>query len=85
MDGKHVHIKAPPRSGSKFINYKGTFSVVLFAMVDGDYNFTYINVGTNGRENDPGIFNDSSLHNGLEHNTLNFPPNHVILGDNIFL
>lgn len=84
MDGKHVIIKQPPRSGSKFFNYKQTFSIVLFALVDADYNFTYLKVGTNGRENDAAIFNDSKLAEGLAMKTLNFPEDHVILGDSIF-
>lgn len=53
-------------------------------MVDADYNFTYVNVGTNGRENDAAIFNDSELRKGLDEKTFNFPNNHVILGDSIF-
>lgn len=49
MDGKHVIIEAPMRSGSEFYNYKGTFSIVLFGIVDANYNFIYVNVGCQGR------------------------------------
>lgn len=34
MDGKHIIIEKPSGSGSLFYNYKGTFSVVLFAIVN---------------------------------------------------
>lgn len=43
-----------------------------------------MNVGTNGRANDAGIFKDSKLYKSLEKNSLNLPPEHVILGDSAF-
>ena len=36
IDGKHISIRPPKYSGSKFFNYKGDFSVVLMAIVDAD-------------------------------------------------
>jgi hypothetical protein len=56
IDGKHVKIQAPPQSGSKFFNYKHTFSVVQLALVDAHYKFTVVYIGSYGRNIDGGIF-----------------------------
>lgn len=37
IDGKHVRIKAPWNTGSFHHNYKKFFSVVMLAVVSGDY------------------------------------------------
>ena len=58
-DGKHIPIKHPDNSGSEFYNYKGFFSIVMLAIVDYDYNFLYVDVGSQGRISDGGIFSSS--------------------------
>lgn len=73
MDGKHVGIKCPAKSGSNFFNYKNFFSIVLFAIVDADYKFIYIDVGKNGRISDGGIFANTPIYNKLENGSLRLP------------
>jgi len=53
-------------------------------MVDADYNFIYVDIGANGSVNDAQIFNNSPLGNKLQNNTLNMPPDHIVLGDSAF-
>uniref|UniRef100_A0A1X7TWB2 DDE Tnp4 domain-containing protein n=1 Tax=Amphimedon queenslandica TaxID=400682 RepID=A0A1X7TWB2_AMPQE len=75
LDGKHIVIRPPPNSGSYYFNYKHTFSIVLLALVDADYKFTYVNIGCNGR--------NSSLCAALETNSLNVPLPFPICEDGI--
>uniref|UniRef100_A0A3Q2CBQ0 DDE Tnp4 domain-containing protein n=1 Tax=Cyprinodon variegatus TaxID=28743 RepID=A0A3Q2CBQ0_CYPVA len=97
IDGKHVTIQAPARSGSQYYNYKKTFSIVLLAVVDHEYRFRAIQVGDFGRMSDGGVFSASNLGKGLERGDLNVPSSaplpgapeigplpHVLVGDAAF-
>lgn len=66
IDGKHVACKAPPNTGSEYYNYKGFFSVLLFAMVSSDYKFLWVDVNGNGSASDAQVFNNSELKEALE-------------------
>jgi hypothetical protein len=95
MDGKHIAIKCPANSGSNFYNYKNFFNLFLFAIVDADYKFLYVDVGRNGRISDGGIFANSPIYQKLESGHLKIPKDeplpdrikpvpYMIVGDDAF-
>lgn len=61
IDGKHIRIFCPGKSGSLFFNYKDYFSIILQAIVDANCKFIYVDIGSYGKEGDSGIFGKSSL------------------------
>ena len=74
LDGKHVVIQAPRKSGSLFFNYKGSFSTVLMALVDADYRFIYIDIGEYGSNADGSIWKFSEFGKAFIQGTLDIPP-----------
>lgn len=60
------------------------YSIVLFAMVDADYCFRYIDVGSDGKASDSTIFKVSTLNIALEKNLLNWPEGGLCVGDDAF-
>lgn len=74
---------APPNSGSNFFNYKRTFSVVLLALVDAQYKFIAVDIGSYGKNSDGGIFATSKLGKALENGTLDIPEDKALPGTDI--
>lgn len=56
-----------------YFNYKRTFSFVLFAIVNANYEFLYVHTGTNGHVSDGGIWNNIGICRRLKENKLNIP------------
>lgn len=95
IDGKHVRIIKPYHSGSLFHNYKNYFSIVLLAMADANYCFTFVDIGAYGKDSDSRVFQQSTLHAALREQRLEIPPTcrvpgceglipYVIVGDEAF-
>ena len=95
IDGKHVAIRCPAKSGSLFYNYKGFFSIVLLAVVDAEYKFLYVDIGASGSGSDAGVFSQTELKEALESGNIGLPepdnlPNddqpvpYFIVGDDAF-
>lgn len=74
LDGKHINIQAPARSGSRFFNYKKCFSVILLACCDANYNFTLVDIGAYGSESDGGVLANSVFGNKFDKKEMSVPP-----------
>lgn len=95
IDGKHVVIRAPANYASMYFNYKKSFSIVLMAVADANYNFLMVCIGSYGRHSDEGIFSHSSFGQKIFDGTLDLPADqplapgsksmpHVFVGDEAF-
>ena len=73
INGKHIMMIAPPRSGSLFYNYKSTYSIVLLALVDANLKFIMVDIGAYGMNNDAGIFRASKFGKAIAYDKLNLP------------
>ena len=58
LDGKHIRVNCP--------NNSGFFSVVLLAVCDAHYNFTVIDAGQFGSNNDSGVLKESNFGKAFE-------------------
>ncbi|XP_069582598.1 uncharacterized protein [Ranitomeya imitator] len=73
VDGKHIRIIKPTRTGSEYFNYKKYFSVVLIAIADADCQFIAMDIGAFGRGNDSQTFKNSDMGRCVYGRNFNFP------------
>ncbi|KAL4156128.1 hypothetical protein QTP88_000163 [Uroleucon formosanum] len=92
IDGKHIRICQPARSGALYYNYKNFYSIVLMAIVNHNYELIYVDVGKQGRISDGGVIQATTFYRRLQNETLNLPKpmdceedlNVVFIGDAAF-
>ena len=93
---KHIAIECPKISGSKYYNYKGFFRLVLLAICDTKYCFTFVDIWQYGSENDSGVLKESNMGKYFDEGLLNVPSDskiqgmdvklpYCLVGDEIFL
>lgn len=75
--------KCPLRVGSTYYNYKDFHSIVLLAIVDGNYKFVAVVVGSYGREVDSGNFLKSVFGKIINSGNFNIPPSSALSETNI--
>lgn len=80
VDGKHLRVVKPEHSGSLYFNYKGYFSIVLMAVCDANYRFTFVDIGAYGSKADPTVFQKSSLWKNIQDEAIEFPKSEPLPG-----
>ena len=73
LDGKHIVMQSPHRSGSMFFNYKKTHSIILLAVCNAQYEFRLVDIGKTGRQADGSVYANSYLGRTIENDLLNVP------------
>lgn len=73
VDGKHIRVNRFPHSGSMNLNYNGYFSIVLMAVADSDYKFTYVDIGAYGKDCDSSVFQRTNFFELMTRNQLQIP------------
>ena len=66
INGKHMIIRKPSHGGSYYYNYKHSNSIILMAIAGPSYECLYVDVGTNGRVIDVGVWNKWIFSKALE-------------------
>jgi len=83
IDGKHIRIKKPSNSGSMYYCNKSFFSIGLLAVTDANYKFVMVSVGSYGKENDSGVFDECPFREAIETGKLKVPKEELLSGSSI--
>ena len=90
IDGRHMSIETPAKSGTLYHNYKGTFSIFILAISDAKYNSTLGKVGQYVSNNNSGELGQSKIRSTFK-NTFKVLPGtnldipYFLVGDEFFL
>ena len=95
IDGKHINMECPKKAGSAYFNYKNFHSIVLLAVCDAKYCFTFVDIGAYGSTNDASVLSETLYGTAFDEapTKLNLPSPapvegqnlpYVLLGDDIF-
>ena len=80
LDGKHIRVQFPAKTGTLFHNNKGFFSLVLLAACDAKYCFTLIDIGHYGSNNDSGVLSNCNIGKKFDKGSMNLPAPATIEG-----
>lgn len=77
-----MRMDCPKFGGSNYYNYKDFHSIVLMAICDASYKFTYVNIGNYGRDNDASVFSRLDMYNTFDTNSNDIPaPEQIAEGE----
>ena len=65
-----IAMRKPKKSENEFYNYNGFFSMVLLALVDTEYRFQWVDIGSSGSLSDAQMFNHYKLKKMIVYDTL---------------
>lgn len=78
-----MFFQCPNNAGSSYYNYKSSHSIVLLAICNANYMFTFVDIGAYGRRSDGGIFRSSLMGQKFHNKKMNLPEPQAILADEI--
>ncbi|KAF2887366.1 hypothetical protein ILUMI_18806, partial [Ignelater luminosus] len=82
IDGKHISIQNPFKSGTRFYNYKHFYSIHLMAICDADYKFIFVDIGAQGICGDSGVFRNSNFGSAILDESIKILGNALLPGTN---
>ena len=57
-------MECPRKAGSAYFNYKNFYSIVLLAVCDAKYCFTFVDIGAYGSTNDASVLSETLSYQG---------------------